>query len=300
MNTPFVSFCILTYNQENFIRDAILGAIEQNYPNMEIIISDDCSTDRTYDVINETVKSLKNTHNHKIIVNRNPENLGIAEHCNKVMYEIAKGELLVMAGGDDVSLPTRVSEAVACFEKYPEITSLSFSSEQVDVNLDHLEKQEPIISPDTVSILTLEDYCRFNNFIIFSGDSRVLRRSVIEKFPPINIASAEDIFLFIRSLMLGSIAYIRKPLVKRRIHGSNVSTSKFNKARWERSRDQMIFDVEYAKKNNIIDDIQYSAIKTKVENISRLFYKQGKRRNLILKYPYIYKLYRFLKTHYHG
>ena len=45
---PLVSFCIVTYNQEKYIRAAIEGALKQTYSPMEIIISDDCSTDGTY------------------------------------------------------------------------------------------------------------------------------------------------------------------------------------------------------------------------------------------------------------
>ena len=58
---PLVSFCILTYNQEKFIEDAIKGALSQEYDNLEIIISDDGSTDRTYDI----AKNLTNTSNQK-------------------------------------------------------------------------------------------------------------------------------------------------------------------------------------------------------------------------------------------
>ena len=293
---PLVSFCILTYNQERFIQDAILGAIHQEYPNLEIIISDDCSIDRTYDVILETVEQYKNLCPHKIVVNRNAENLGIAEHCNKVLYELAKGDILVLAGGDDVSLPGRTSESVSCFEMHPEVMSLSFASEQVDVNLISLPIQQPLLCPDTVSVYTLEDYINFKDFIIFSGDSRALRRIVIEKFPPIKIADAEDIYLFIRSLLLGSVAYIRKPLQKRRMHGNNVSVSRFRKDAWEKGMKQMQYDADYAFDKKYISAGTYNCVNRKIDSISKMFYKEGVKRNLTLRYPALYKFYKYIKS----
>jgi glycosyltransferase involved in cell wall biosynthesis len=53
---PLVSLCIFTYNQEKYIREAVEGALSQDYPNLEIIISDDNSTDSTYDRTIDYVK----------------------------------------------------------------------------------------------------------------------------------------------------------------------------------------------------------------------------------------------------
>lgn len=293
---PLVSFCIFAYNQENYIKDAVLAAIRQDYSNLEIIISDDCSTDSTYNTILETVKQYGESYPHKIVVNRNTSNLGISGNCNKVLYELAKGEYLILAGGDDISLPTRVSETVACFEKFPNVTSLSFASEQVDINLKPLTKQPLLLCPDTISIFTLEDYIRFKDFIIFSGDSRALRRVMIEKFPPIKIADEEDIFLFIRSLTIGSIAYIRKPLVKRRIHGKNASTLKLEKRKWLTMKRQMMYDVDYAKQNQYITIEAHNYLVSKINFVSEYLYKSAKRRSLITHFPYLYTVYKFIKS----
>ena len=58
MNKPLISFLLLTYNQENYIQDAINGALAQTYSPLEIIISDDCSTDGTYKKIEEIENKL--------------------------------------------------------------------------------------------------------------------------------------------------------------------------------------------------------------------------------------------------
>jgi hypothetical protein len=45
---PFVTFALFVYNQEKYIREAVEGAFSQTYEPLEIILSDDCSTDRTF------------------------------------------------------------------------------------------------------------------------------------------------------------------------------------------------------------------------------------------------------------
>ena len=56
---PLVSFGIITYNQEQFILDTLKGAVSQEYDNMEIIVSDDNSTDKTFEIVESFVKSYE-------------------------------------------------------------------------------------------------------------------------------------------------------------------------------------------------------------------------------------------------
>lgn len=106
---PFVTFALFAYNQEEYIREAIEGALAQTYSPLEIILSDDCSTDRTFAIMQEIARGYAGPH--QIVFNKNKDNLGIGGHINKLM-SIAKGELIVIAAGDDVSLPARVSSLV--------------------------------------------------------------------------------------------------------------------------------------------------------------------------------------------
>lgn len=49
-NLPKVTIMIATYDQERFIGEAIESAMAQDYSNLEIVVCDDCSTDRTYEI----------------------------------------------------------------------------------------------------------------------------------------------------------------------------------------------------------------------------------------------------------
>lgn len=246
VNRPLVSFCILTYNQEIYIKDAINSAFRQTYAPLEIIISDDCSTDNTV----ELVKSMANSYEgeHSIILNFNKQNLGIREHFNKVLYELVTGEIILFAGGDDVSSPERAQIYVDYFNKFPELMSISCQSKEVDAQLKPLDNNMEWDSSYT--IYTLNDYIEHRDFIIYSGDSRGIRKDVINKFPPLKYPRAEDIYIFLRSLLLGSACYIRQPLVLRRNHENNAS--KIRNKKYEEFILQTTEDIKYAYQNKFI------------------------------------------------
>lgn len=271
-NNPLVSFCIFSYNQENFITDALEGAVSQDYDNIEIIVSDDCSTDRTPQIIDDFVNNYKGKH--QIVFNENEQNLGIAKHVCKILYEIAKGDILVVAAGDDKSLSNRVSLTVEFFNRFPEITSLSFLTQPVEKDMSMGTPYNLLtFRPHSFSIFNLDDYLKLN-MGCFSGDSRALRRSVINAFPPLEIAPAEDYFLYLRSLMIGNIAYIREPVLLRRHHDTNVSAMIPKKSRCKKNRLQFREDIYWALNHNYIDERISRKLLDKTKAITRYSYKR--------------------------
>lgn len=274
MASPFVTFFIVSYNQEEFIADAVKGALSQDYPNMEIIISDDCSSDNTWSVIQDTLADYAG--DKIILLNRNERNLGIREHINKVLYELAKGDIIVFAAGDDVSLPNRTSVSVAFLEKHPEVSSLSFASQQVDKDLKpHPNNAVSSLSTGFDSIITLEDYVLYDYFI-FSGDSRVIRRKVIDSFPRLAYPDAEDIYIFLRSLYVGSIAYLRQPLVLYRHHDNNFSVKKqITKAVFEQTVEKQIWaDFDFAIAQGYIQEANRSCVSKRLRWVIDVLYSQ--------------------------
>jgi len=99
---------MICYQQEKYVREAVVAALAQECAPLEIILSDDCSTDFTFSIIEE--ESAKYSGPHNVIINRNSSNLGI-EHLNKIM-SLASGDFVVIAHGDDVSMPNRTRRMV--------------------------------------------------------------------------------------------------------------------------------------------------------------------------------------------
>ncbi len=102
------------YNQEDFIWEAVKAAFAQTYSPLQIILSDDCSNDRTFDIMRELAESYQGPH--QVVLNRNTTNLGIAGHFNR-MVQLARGQLLIGAAGDDISFPNRVETTYEAWEK---------------------------------------------------------------------------------------------------------------------------------------------------------------------------------------
>ena len=109
---PLVTFAVFAYNQERFIGEAVEGAFAQTYSPLEIILSDDCSTDGTFEIMKRMAASYHGAH--KVVLNRNAANLGIGGHVAKV-FATMSGCYVVFAAGDDVSEANRTSAVVEAF-----------------------------------------------------------------------------------------------------------------------------------------------------------------------------------------
>lgn len=111
---PLVTFALIAYNQERYISEAVSGALAQTYEHLEIILSDDCSTDRTFEIMVGMATDYRG--NHQIILNRNEKNVGIFSHVMNV-FGISNGELIVFAAGDDISVHDRVENVVKVWQE---------------------------------------------------------------------------------------------------------------------------------------------------------------------------------------
>ena len=110
---PLLTFAIAAFNQEQFIREAVEAALAQTYSPLEIILSDDCSEDGTFDVMRKLAGSYRGPD--RVILNRNSTRRSIGGHLNRVVA-IAKGELILAAAGDDISLPQRTQVVYEAWE----------------------------------------------------------------------------------------------------------------------------------------------------------------------------------------
>ncbi len=141
---PLVSFTLLGCNQEHFIREAIAGALAQTYSPLEIILSDDCSTDRTFAIMQEMAAAYQGPH--KIVLNQNPKNLGLGSHVSAVM-ELAKGELIIRSDGDDVSLPERAMTLTEAWLGANRPSGIGSRVIPINDNGERLDVSCPLLSP---------------------------------------------------------------------------------------------------------------------------------------------------------
>ena len=82
---PLVTFAIFSHNQETYIREAVEGAFAQIYEPLEIILSDDCSTDRTFEIMKELASAYHGKH--QVVLNKTADNLGTIDH---IFFDLAE------------------------------------------------------------------------------------------------------------------------------------------------------------------------------------------------------------------
>ncbi|MFM9840731.1 MAG: glycosyltransferase family 2 protein [Cyclobacteriaceae bacterium] len=91
-----ISICIPQYNRINYLLKSLKIIEKQTYPNIEISISDDCSTDETV----EEISRLKTIYKYPIVFDKNPQNLGYDRNYRKCI-EMACGDYALVIGNDD-------------------------------------------------------------------------------------------------------------------------------------------------------------------------------------------------------
>ena len=215
-NGMLATFFLITYNQEDYVREAIEGAFSQTYRPLEIVISDDCSTDGTFRIIEEMAANYAGPH--KLVVNRNCENLGLIGHINRIT-SLSSGELIVYGAGDDISLPHRTEKLVERYLASGRRVSLIHSSVYlIDISGNRVgTRLPPVISGS----MDLGEMAVSGALII--GATTSFTRKIEETFGPIQHRKCiEDLVMGFRSALTGGLQYIPEPLILYR-HESGIT-----------------------------------------------------------------------------
>jgi len=222
---PLVTFLLFAYNQEKYIKEAVEGALTQTYEPLEIILSDDGSTDRTFEIMQELAADY--TGPHRIVLNRSSRNLGLAAHINHVMT-LVNGELVVAAAGDDVSLPDRTAELV---QKWLSLGKISGSIYSHFRTIDADGFRQAPLARDKERTVGLRDrqLAMLNNFSGISGCTHAWTKDLFNCFGPIDDRiQHEDVTIPLRALLKGAIIFIPLDLVDYRLTQGSITRKTFN------------------------------------------------------------------------
>lgn len=222
---PLITFAVSAYNQVRYIRAAIEGAFNQTYSPLEIILSDDCSTDGSFAVMEEMASNYSGPH--RIILNRNDRNLGFCGHINRMM-ELTRGELIVTAQGDDISMPERAEFILKAWEYSGRSVTSIYSDYSV---IDETGAQWDWVQSGKVHDGPLFEFQRgdLREFMavmrpLVNGCTHAWSRCLFNHFGQLpERVRLEDFLLSFRSLAINSILYINRPLIKYRRHDQNNS-----------------------------------------------------------------------------
>ncbi|MCX6248468.1 MAG: glycosyltransferase [Bacteroidetes bacterium] len=114
---PLVSIIVITYNSSKFILETLESAYQQSYDKLELIISDDFSTDNTIEICGNWVEGHSERFERVEIV-KAERNTGIASNCNRGL-DAAKGSWLKFIAGDDILLHDCITDFIGFINENP-------------------------------------------------------------------------------------------------------------------------------------------------------------------------------------
>lgn len=213
MTAPLVSVVIDTYNHERYIEEAIVSALEQDFPvgDREILVVDDGSTDRTAEIVRKFEPEVR-------LVQK--ANGGQASAINSGVAH-ARGELIAFLDGDDRWLPGKLSRVVKEFEREPRPVLVYHKYVFWD------SKENRTWDPDyfaEVSGDVPSDRRKLLRYVAAPTSSLVFRREALERLMPVpeECSFMWDSYAVSGVIFLGPVAAIGECLTGNRIHGQNL------------------------------------------------------------------------------
>ncbi|MBP8689291.1 glycosyltransferase [Patescibacteria group bacterium] len=216
-NNPLVSVLMTAYNAEKYIGLAIESILNQTYKNFEFIIIEDCSTDKTWNIIQRYVKKDK-----RIIATKNEVNLNAGGSSNKGL-KLCKGKYIVRMDADDWSYPDRIEKQV----KYMETNNDIVCSGGTLLNCDEQ------LQPYGVRKYALEHKDIIKQILQFNPvphPASIWRKDILDKthgYPP-KLGMSEDYALTLEISQYGNLGNIEDELIKYRIHKKSASNAKMS------------------------------------------------------------------------
>ena len=223
---PFISILVMSHNQEAFISDAVHSILSQEYEGeLEFIFCDDCSTDATFEIIEQIVSQYKG--DRRIVTHKAAVNGRVAANMN-IAIHLARGDWFMRVDGDDILHPDRVRLSAKAIMDNP--TAVAVSGQFTYFETEHQPVTNPADSDIRYNVFSVND---FNNQYIphgleWWGGIMTMHRSLFDTFGPLphECHVLDDTMFATRSLMLGDFVIMENAvLIYYRRHGGNISSA---------------------------------------------------------------------------
>lgn len=228
MNSILATVVVVTYNSSKTILETLNSILNQTYPDIELIISDDCSIDNTESVVIGWLNNHK-TRFRNTCYTKTDNNSGVTKNCNHGI-SLARGKYVQLIAGDDIMLSSLLADKIQFAE---------------DNNLCYVVSMTEPFGDDPALVKKMEEFCNngyniirqgykkqlesilFNNYIAGPSGGFYLRDffnnfgGYDERYPML-----EDHPFIYHYLMAGyHITLLEKTLTKYRINGSSLCIS---------------------------------------------------------------------------
>lgn len=226
-NKPFFTIAIPTYNRVDFLKRALESALNQTYPNLEIIVLDNASTDGTKEYL-DAVKALDS----RVKAYFNKENVGLVRNFQRITNKIVSGKYLNVLSDDDYLASDFVATAVASLEQDPMINIWYCRARYSDRSNILLFDAEIAPAIENGYVFVKEWLSGVRMPILCSV---VFRFSVFEKMGGFACnAESNDIAVILRCAYSGVVHYDKR-ILSHYILDSHNTTSLMDHAKWQKS-----------------------------------------------------------------
>jgi glycosyltransferase involved in cell wall biosynthesis len=171
-NPPLVSVIVPVYNGEKYLRESLDSIVSQTYPNIEILVMDDASTDSTPEIVA--------SYGDRIRCHRQPQNKRQYQNVNEAL-KMVSGEYIAVYHADDVYEPTIVEEEVRFFQLHPEVGAVF--CRDIFINAEGKEYDRLTIPREISNLPSLDHRIVLNGLLthknrFFPAPSSMVRSSV--------------------------------------------------------------------------------------------------------------------------
>lgn len=225
---PELTFLVPVHEQEAFAAEAVASVLAQQGPTIEVIVSDDASTDATWDRVAAVVRAYRGPH--RVLALRQPDRRR-RDHL-ALLADLAGTDLLVVAHGDDRSRPGRAAALLTAFDD-PDVSLVASASVAIGEDGRPLprggsadDRDDPTAAADVGAGRRARGATPGPADLLgpdprFVGAVLAWRRSALAPFPPLDAryaAAGHDAVLPFRAALAGTVAVLPDALVERRRH----------------------------------------------------------------------------------
>ncbi|PBQ31528.1 hypothetical protein CNR22_07030 [Sphingobacteriaceae bacterium] len=186
MEDILISILMPAYNCEKFVKQAIESILNQSYKNFELLVADDCSTDKTKEIIDTFSDPRIKPYHNEI-------NLGYLKASNK-LFKVCKGELITFQDADDYADSERLARLKKFLDENKEVACVGSNIVKVDADGKEFFKSTYALKDEQIR----NDFLHYK--IVMTGSALMLRKQVIEKLGIYNEyfdrIGSEDTYLF--------------------------------------------------------------------------------------------------------
>lgn len=212
MNTvPLVSVILLSYNQSDYVEDAIVSVTRQTYTEWELIVIDNGSTDGSQSIIKKYLDD------NRVRVFLHPVNMSICKRMNEGVAA-ASGDFISILYSDDYYLPEKLDKQVSVMRKLSPEWGVAYSpGYQMNVATQKVEIVKSIESSGEILKELFTDF--FQGYI--NPISPLIRKECLLRYPFDEEIFTEGEAIFFRIAMKYKFIYVDEPLVVMRVHDNN-------------------------------------------------------------------------------